>query len=162
MEGCHLFMSVADLVFLDAGIFIGALLSGDPRHAEARPIVEAARRGEFAACTSVSVLAEVYGALTWVGAQPPQTPQIAGNAVRLLVVNPSAIRVLETTLDAGLKMLELATNHNLTARRVHDARHAATALVAGVRQVYTYDVEDWRVLESDGITIAGPPSVLSS
>lgn len=63
-----------DLVFLDAGIFIGALCSGDPRHDEARKIVEAARRGELAACTSVGVLSEVYAALTWTGAQPPQTP----------------------------------------------------------------------------------------
>ena len=29
----------------DAGMFIAALLTGDPRHAEARPLVEAARRG---------------------------------------------------------------------------------------------------------------------
>ena len=154
-------MSIESTVFLDAGIFIGALLSGDSRHAEARPIVEAARRGEILACTSVGVLAEVYAALTWVGAQPPQMPQVASNAVSLLVVNPSAIRVLETTLDAGLKMLELAANHNLTARRVHDARHAATALVAGVTEVYTYDVEDWQVFQADGMTICGPPSVLS-
>jgi predicted nucleic acid-binding protein len=105
-------------------------------------------------------LAEVYAALTWVGAQPPQTPQIASNSVSLLVVNPSAIRVLETTLDAGLKMLGLAANHNLTARRVHDARHAATALVAGISQVYTYDIGDWQAFQPDGITISGPPSVL--
>ncbi|EDZ96024.1 hypothetical protein AmaxDRAFT_1061 [Limnospira maxima CS-328] len=38
-------MSNPDLVFLDAGIFIGALLSQDPRHSEARPIVESARCG---------------------------------------------------------------------------------------------------------------------
>jgi predicted nucleic acid-binding protein len=50
----------AKWIFYDAGLFIGALLSGDPRHAEARPIVEAARRGELAACTSVGVLSEVY------------------------------------------------------------------------------------------------------
>ena len=63
-------MNPAERVFLDAGLFIGALLAGDPRHAEARGIVEAARRGELAACTSVGVLAEVYAALTWVGALP--------------------------------------------------------------------------------------------
>jgi hypothetical protein len=79
------------------------LLSGDSRHTEARPIVEAARQGNFAACTSVGVLAEVYAALTWAGAQPPQTPEMASHAVRLLVENPSAIRVLETGLDAGKK-----------------------------------------------------------
>jgi hypothetical protein len=45
---------------------------------------------------------------------------------------------------------------------IHDARHAATALVAGVSQVYTYDVEDWRVFESDGVRLAGLPSALSS
>ena len=40
------------IVFLDAGVFIGALCSGDSRHAEARVIVEAARRGELNACTN--------------------------------------------------------------------------------------------------------------
>jgi predicted nucleic acid-binding protein len=34
-----------EYVLFDAGAFIGALLTGDPRHAEARPLVEAARRG---------------------------------------------------------------------------------------------------------------------
>lgn len=152
----------ASWIFFDAGLFIGALLSGDPRHTEAQPIVEAVRRGELTACTFVGVLSEVYAALTWVGTQPLQTPQVASQAVRLLVEAPSAIRVLETNLTAGLKMLELAANHQLTARRVHDARHVATALVAGVNQVYTYDIEDWRVFEPDGIVIAGPQSVLSS
>ena len=32
-------------VFLDAGVFIGALMRGDPRHGETRSLVEAARRG---------------------------------------------------------------------------------------------------------------------
>jgi predicted nucleic acid-binding protein len=157
MEGRHLFVNTEDVVFLDAGIFIGALLNGDSRHSEVRPIVEAARRGEILACTSVGVLAEVCAALTWVGAQPPQTPQVDANAVRLLVASPSAIQVFDTTLNAGLKMLELATNHNLTARRVHDARHAATALIARIFKVYTYDIEDWKAFQTDGITIFGPP-----
>ena len=152
----------SDLIFLDAGVFIGALLSGDSRHAEAREIVERARRGELSTCTSVGVLSEVYAALTWVGSQPPQPPEEASQAVRLLVEAPSAIRVLETNLKAGFKMLELASKHSLKARRVHDARHAATALVAGVTQVYTYDVEDWRIFASDGIEIVGPESILQS
>jgi predicted nucleic acid-binding protein len=45
---------------------------------------------------------------------------------------------------------------------VHDARHAATALVAGISEVYTYDVEDWKAFQTDGITISGPPSVLKN
>ena len=149
------------MIFLDAGIFIGALLGGDPRHFEAYPIVEAARRGELEACTSVGVLSEVYAALTWSGAQPPQPPETASQVVRLLVEPPSAIAVLPTDLSGMLKMLEIAANHQLTARRIHDARHAATALVAGVNQVYTYDIDDWRIFQSDGITIVGPPSVLA-
>lgn len=151
----------ADLIFLDAGIFIGALLNGDPRHPEAYSIVEKARQGELLTVTSVGVLSEVYAALTWIGAQPPHSPAVASQVVSLLVEAPSAIQVLETNLEAGFKMLELAANHRLTARRVHDARHAATAIVGGVSQVYTYDIEDWRIFASDGITISGPPSVLS-
>jgi predicted nucleic acid-binding protein len=34
-------------VLLDAGVFIGALLAGDPRHVEARPLVEQARQGSW-------------------------------------------------------------------------------------------------------------------
>lgn len=151
----------SDLIFLDAGIFIGALLKGDPRHPEAYSIVEKARQGQLLTATSVGVLSEVYAALTWIGAQPPQSPEVASQVVSLLVDPPSAIQVLETSLVAGFKMLELAANHRLTARRIHDARHAVTAIVGGISQVYTYDVGDWRIFESDGILIAGPPSVLS-
>jgi len=59
-----------------------------------------------------------------------------------------------------LRALELAANHNLTARRIHDARHAAAALTAGIQKVYTYDVGDWRLFEVDGLKVVGPESVL--
>jgi predicted nucleic acid-binding protein len=61
-----------------------------------------------------------------------------------------------------LRALELAAKHNLTARRVHDARHAAAALTAGVRKVYTYDVNDWQLFEVDGLKVVGPEPVLAS
>ena len=137
-------------IFLDAGIFIGALLKDDKRHTEARAIVESARRLEFIACTSAGVLSEVYGALTWVRAKPPMT----------LVEPPSAIHVLGDGLGVSLRTLKLAASHNLTARRIHDARHAATALEDGVTSVYTYDIDDWKVFEPDNIHIAGPASTL--
>ena len=57
-------------------------------------------------------------------------------------------------------MLELSGKYRLTARRIHDARHAATALTNGITQVYTYDVEDWLVFKPDGIIIVGPASSL--
>lgn len=148
-------------VLLDAGVLIGALLTGDPRHAEARSLVEAARRGEMEACTTVGILSEVYAALTWAQAQPPHTPAEAAQAVTLLVEPPSAIRVLEDGLQVALRTLDLAGKHHLTARRVHDARHAATALHAGVASVCTYDPDDWKVFAGEGIQITGPPSTLS-
>ena len=148
-------------VFFDAGIFIGALLGGDPRHEEARRLVEMARRGEMAACTTAGVLSEVYGALTWEGARPSHDPAEAAEAVRLLAEVPSAIRILDEGYQAALLALQLAAAHGLRARRVHDARHAAAALVAGVQLAYTYDSEDWRVFEADGLRIAGPESTLA-
>jgi len=145
-------------VFLDAGIFIGALLSGDPRHEEARSRVESARRGDITACTTASVLSEVYSALTWEGAQPSHDPTEAAEAVRLLVEAPSAIRILDEGYKVAPLALEMAAVHGLRARRVHDARHAAAALVAGVHLACTYDWEDWRAFEADGLRIAGPES----
>ena len=145
---------------LDAGVFIGALLKGDSRHQEARSLVERARRGELAACTTPGILSEVYGALTWEKAQPRHPPIQAASAVRLLVEPPSAIDVLEENLEVILRALELSANHNLTARRVHDARHAA-ALAIGIQEVYTYDVDDWRLFEADGLKVVGPESVLA-
>jgi predicted nucleic acid-binding protein len=148
-------------VFFDAGVLIGALLSGDARHEEARRLVERARCGEIAACTTASVLSEVYGALTWEGARPSHDPTEAAEAVRLLVEAPSAIRILDVGYEAALLALHLSAAHGLRARRVHDARHAAAALVAGVHLTYTYDLEDWRVFEADGLRIAGPESTLA-
>jgi predicted nucleic acid-binding protein len=143
-------------VLIDAGVFIGALLKGDPRHGEAHPLIERARRGEFAACTTAGVLSEVYGALTWEKAEPRHAPTEAARVVRLLVEPPSAIAVLSESLDVALRTLALAAKHRLMARRVHDARHAAAALAEGITSVYTYDVDNWKVFESDGLRIVGP------
>ena len=128
-------MNRYDSILFDAGMFIGALLRGDPRHAEARPLVEAARRGDLVVCTTTSILSEVYAALTWIKAQPPHSPTEAATAVRSLVESPSEIAVLSDGLEASLKMLELSGKHGLTARRIHDARHAATAITNGITQV---------------------------
>lgn len=68
--------------------------------------------------------------------------------------------MLETGLQAGLRMLDLAARHALTARRIHDARHAATALIFDVHKVFTYDIQDWKVFSPDGVLVTGPPSVL--
>ena len=73
-----------EYVLFDAGVFIGALLTGDSRHIEARPLVEAARRGDVLACTTTGILSEVYAALTWQQAQPPHDPAHAAEAVRLV------------------------------------------------------------------------------
>lgn len=145
---------------IDAGMFIGALLKGDPRHAEARRLVEQARRGEVPACTTAGILSEVYAALTWEHAEPRHEPAEAAHAVRLLVEVPSAITVLTEGLEVALKALELSAACGLKARRTHDARHAAAALAAGIRSVYTYDHEDWRVFASHGLQILDPSSAL--
>jgi len=150
-----------EYVLFDAGVFIGALLSGDPRHAEARPLVEAARRGDMPACTTTGILSEVYAALTWQQAQPPHDPEQAAEAVKLLVEPPSMIQVLPDSREAALRMLELAAKHQLRARRVHDARHAAAAMVVGVTTVLTYDAEDWELFEGDGLKIVGPSTTLA-
>jgi len=150
-----------EYVLFDAGVFIGALLTGDPRHTEARPLVEAARRGDILACTTTGILSEVYAALTWQQAQPHHEPEQAAEAVRLLVEPPSLIRILPDGQDVALRMLELATSHQLRARRVHDARHAAAAIVAGVKSVFTYDAEDWESFEGDGLSVAGPSTTLA-
>ena len=151
----------ATAVFLDAGMFIGALLKEDPRHAEARHWVERARAGALSACTTASVLSEVYGALTWEKAEPRHEPSEAATAGRLLVEPPSAIEVLEEDRDVILRVLELAAKYGLRARRIHDARHAAAALTAGVMSVYTYDLDDWEVFQPEGLQITGPPTVRS-
>lgn len=148
-------------VLSDAGILIEALLAGDGRHAEARPLVEAARRGDIPACTTTGILSEVYAALTWQQAEPPHDPERAAEAVRLLVEPPSMIRVLADGPEVALRMLELAASHGLRTRRVHDARHAAAAVAAGVKSVYTYDADDWQAFERDGLSIDGPATTLA-
>ena len=148
-------------ILLDAGLFIGALLKEDIRHAEARPLVEAARRGDIVACTTTGILSEVYAALTWIKAQPRHNPEEAATAVRSLIELPSAITVLSDGVEASLKMLELAEKHGLTARRIHDARHAASALISGITNIFTYDIDDWKIFRSEGLIITGPYSILS-
>lgn len=148
--------TLANSAFLDAGVFIGALMRGDPRYSEARLLIDAARSGALAACTSPSVLCEVYAALTWRGASPPQAPADAAAAVARLVEAPSEIVVLPEGPEAAMLAMRLAAAHDLTARRIHDARHAATALAAGVTRVVTYDTGDWHVFGTDGMAVVHP------
>jgi predicted nucleic acid-binding protein len=148
-------------VLIDAGGFIGALLNGEPRHVEARSLVEQARQGTLSAYMTTSILSEVYGALTWEKAEPRHVPAEAADAVRLLVEPPSAIVVLAEGIEVTLRTFALAAKHQLTARRIHDARHAATALVNGIASVYTYDIDDWRIFDADGLCITGPPTTLA-
>ena len=147
-------------IFFDTSLPITALCERDARYAEAAPLVEAAREGSLDACIDASVLSEVYGALTWERTLDRVRPAEALRSIRLPLEPPAAIRILDSGFAAALKALELAAAHGLTARRVHDARHAAVALLNGIRSVHTYDASDWQAFESDGLTIAGPPSVL--
>jgi predicted nucleic acid-binding protein len=75
---------------------------------------------------------------------------------------PSAIEVLQDGFEVSLLHLQLAERHHLTARSIHDARHAATALHNNVTHVYTYDPADWHDFLADGIVIVGPPSTLAA
>jgi predicted nucleic acid-binding protein len=68
----------------------------------------------------------------WQQTQPPHDPEEAGEAVRLLVEPPSMIRILSDNQEVAIRMLKLAASHQLRARRVHDARHAAAAIVTGI------------------------------
>jgi predicted nucleic acid-binding protein len=123
--------------FLDAGVLIGALLEEDSRHEEALTLVDSARRGEIAACTNTGVLSEIYAALTWIGGPRPHTPADAARVIAKLAGPPSAIRVLADGLDVALLHLRFAAAYDLTVRRIHDARYAATAMHHGVTRVYT-------------------------
>ena len=151
----------SELTFFDAGLFIAALCELDERHEEALPLVEAAREGALPACTTAGVLSEVYAVLTWEKTQSRLAPAEAASVLSLLINPPSTIEVLGCGAETAKKALELAAGHRLTARRAHDARHAAAALLHGTSRVYTYDVTDWGVFESDGLTIAGPASALA-
>jgi predicted nucleic acid-binding protein len=147
-------------ILLDAGVFIGALLKGDSRHHEAKEIVEAARSGLVNATTTAGILCEVYGALTWHMSSPPQIPATAAAAVLAIINDPSQIGLLTDNLGAFQLAMSIAERCNLTARRIHDARHAATAIYNGVHFVCTYDEADWKLFEP-GITIVRPADLLA-
>jgi hypothetical protein len=82
--------------------------------------------------------------------------------VRELVEPPSAIEVLQDGFEVSLLHLRLAELHHLTARRIHDVRHAATTLHNKVRHVHAYDPADWHDFVADGIVIVGPPFTLAA
>jgi predicted nucleic acid-binding protein len=81
--------------------------------------------------------------------------------VRLLIEPPSLILILADGADVALQMLRLAGARQLRARRVHDARHAAAAIVASIKSVFTYDADDWISFEEDGLRITGPVTTMA-
>ena len=71
------------------------------------------------------------------------------------------IRILSDNQEVAIRMLKLAASHQLRARHVHDARHAAVAIVDGIKSVFTYDSNDWELFEGDGLSLAGPLTTLA-
>lgn len=76
-------------ILFDAGMFIGALLLGDPRHAEARPLVEAARQGTIQGCTTTGILCEVYASPRFLSGFSLNMEALARTAFSILVAHLS-------------------------------------------------------------------------
>jgi predicted nucleic acid-binding protein len=142
---------MAEAVYLDSCIFIEILQKSDPaRYLACERLNERAAEGELTIVTSAITLVEV-NKLADSKALPAEQSQLILDYFE----NPYIV-VRAVDRRTAERAHALTRTHSLTAL---DAIHVATALIAGVSVMYTYDAAQRKrkgLLRHDG-TIGTPP-----
>lgn len=138
-------------ILLDTSVLIPALVPALPQHEKAAPHLESALRGESSLILSAHALAECYASLTALPVSPRVTP---GQARRLIQENiaDTAEEIVELEATDYLSALQRMTDLGLESGAVYDALHVLCAEKASVKELRTFNGEDFRRMPPESPT----------
>lgn len=142
-------------VLLDTSTLVAALVRSHPRHAQARPWLARAKRGELRLVVAAHTLAELHATLTVLPVKPRISPETAS---RLREENlPDATEIVALDAEAYRHVLRRMAELGLAGGVVYDALIAKAAEIAEVDRLVTLNEADFRRAWPDGEeTISGP------
>ncbi len=135
-------MMRGERVFLDTNVLLEATDEGRRHHEKASSLFNRWPNNGIELCVSGQVLREYL-----VVATRALKHNGLGLAVGDALHNVRQFRSLTThcpeTMQVSSRLLELTSSENATGKRIHDLNIAATAMVAGVRQIVTANPSDF-------------------
>lgn len=127
---------------LDTSVLVAALEAGHPRHAAARPFLEACHGGNRVLLVAAHALAEVYATLTVL----PVSPRISRReAERLLQANVATVAEV-VPLDVGdyEAVVGRMAALGLVSGAVYDGLHVRAAEKAQADELVTFNGQDFQ------------------
>ena len=129
--------------WIDTNVLLYSTLASDSRFGRAREVLEWRLIPGNRAFVSVQNLSEIYPNLTGPKTQPPDSPEQARAKIEAIAKLP-ALTIVPITRSVVEEALEIAERLSLKRQTFYDAQIVAAMRVAGVGQIVTENVNDFK------------------
>ena len=139
-------MTSSDRALVDTNVLVYAVYPAMEHHAASKALLDRAQAGEVSLCVTQQVLAEFFAVVT--NARRVSTarqPEEALDAIEQFLAMPG-MDVLPVLEEVSSRWITLVRQHPVTGGGVFDVQLAATMLVNGVHQIYTFNRPDFEQL----------------
>ncbi len=133
--------------FCDTSVLVAACIRKHPHYERARPVLESIASGSDDGVMSAHSLAEVFSALTSV----PVIPRIKPAEARSIVVTniERHFRLVAITAAMYERAVDACAARGIGGGRVYDALLLECARCSGADRIYTFNLQDFRLLAPD-------------
>ena len=139
---------------VDTTVLVYAHVPGFAQHAAARAFLRALlERSDAALAVTPMILHELVHVITDARRFDPPVPMGEALEVARRYLGRSNVECLAVDEEAMARALELLEQHQLGRRRVADCLLAATLLRHGVRELATYNPDDFRVFAELSVVV---------
>lgn len=141
-------------VLLDTSVIVPALVDQLPNHAVCFSTFVALTNGEERPVCSAHAIAETYSVLTALPVRRRIHPTDAARIIEQSLL--PRFHVVELTTDDYRDAFKRVASAGLRSGIVYDALHLAAARKAECSRIYTYNLEHFRAISTDGIEVTAP------
>jgi len=144
--------------YLDTNIWVAAFIAKHPQHTSSRQLIADCLEQNIEIVTSGHCLAEVYAVLTKLPVALRLPPEMAVNLIEKNIIDKC--RIVDLTHTEYIEIIKDAAQKELVSGAIFDGLHVKAALKAGVNNIYTYNLKDFRRFDiPEKIVLSSPDSV---
>ncbi|MBI4598978.1 PIN domain-containing protein [Candidatus Uhrbacteria bacterium] len=148
-------MQIAKQAFVDTNVLVYALYSDSPFHTASRALLDRVQTDEsLTFCLSSQILSEFYAIVT----NPKRVSEVQSSEKALGAVEAllalQRVTLLPITGETVVAWMKLARHHAPQGANIFDLQIAATMLVHGVSEIYTFNRRHFE--KFDGIKVLAP------
>lgn len=133
------------LSMIDTNVLVYFLYDASPFDTAAQALINQARRPEARFCLTSQVLTECFSTITNPRrVSPAFAPEAALQEIEKFLALPGML-LLSIPSTVVVRWIALARQYGISRADIFDTQLAATRLEYGVKRIYTFNVEDFRI-----------------